>query len=49
MSLIPNLESLSSVLIREGLRQPERLRKLNEIAITQMRTLPSTYNIKRLK
>jgi len=34
-----NLESLNSVLIRQGLPAPEQLRKLNEIAITQMRTL----------
>jgi hypothetical protein len=34
-----NLESLNSVLIRQGLPAPDRLRMLNEIAITQMRTL----------
>jgi hypothetical protein len=44
-----NLESLNSVLIRQGLSQPERLRKLNEIAISQMRTLLATNNVKRLK
>ena len=44
-----NLESLNSVLIRQGLPQPERLAMLNEIAITQMRTLLSTSNVKRLK
>ena len=43
------LESLNSVLIRQGLSQPERLQKLNEIAITQMRTLLSDNNVKRLK
>ena len=37
------------VLIRQGLPQPERLLKLNEIAITQMRTLLSANNVKRLK
>jgi hypothetical protein len=47
--VLTNLESLNSVLIRQGLAQPERLFKLNEIAITQMRTLLSDHNIKRLK
>ncbi len=47
--VLTNLESLNSVLIRQGLPQPERLLKLNEIAITQMRTLLSANNIKRLK
>ena len=47
--VLTNLESLNSVLIRQGLSQEERLRKLNEIAITQMRTLLSDHNIKRLK
>ena len=37
--VLTNLESLNSVLIRQGLPQPERLRKLNEIAISQMSTL----------
>ena len=44
-----NLESLNSVLIRQGLSQPERLRKLNDIAISQMRTLLAAGNVKRLK
>jgi len=47
--VLTNLESLNSVLIRQGLPQPERLRSLNEIAITQMRTLLSAGNVKRLK
>jgi hypothetical protein len=36
--VLTNLESLNSVLIRQDLPAPERLLKLNEIAITQMRT-----------
>ena len=44
-----NLESLNSVLIRQGLLQRERLLKLNEIAITQLRSLLSAPNVKRLK
>jgi hypothetical protein len=47
--VLTNLESLNSVIIRHGLPQPERLLKLNEIAITQMRTLLSATHVKRLK
>jgi hypothetical protein len=47
--VLTNLESLNSVLIRQGLPQPERLRKLNGIAINQMHTLLSANNVKRLK
>ena len=47
--VLTNLESLNSVLIRQGLLQPERLATLNGIAITQMRTLLAANNLKRLK
>ncbi len=47
--VLTNLESLNAVLIRQGLPQPERLRKLNEIAITQMRTLLSSTTLKSLR
>jgi len=47
--VLTNLESLNSVLIRQGLSQPERLRSLNDIAITQMRTLLAANIVKRLK
>ena len=47
--VLTNLESLNSVLTGQGLPQPERLATLNGIAITQMRTLLSANNIKRLK
>ena len=47
--VLTNLESLNSVLIRQGLAQPERLRSLNDIAITQMRTLLAANIVKRLK
>jgi len=46
--VLTNLESLNSVLIRQGLPQPERLRTLNGSAITQMRTLLAANNVKRL-
>ncbi len=47
--VLTNLESLNSVLIRQGLPQPERLATLNGIAITQMRTLLTASSLKRLK
>ena len=47
--VLTNLESLNSVFIRQGLEQPERLRTLNGIAISQMRTLLATSSVKRLK
>ncbi len=47
--VLTNLESLNSVLIRQGLPQPERLATLNAIAITQMRTLLAANPGKRLK
>lgn len=47
--VLTNLESLNAVLIRQGLSQPERLQKLNEIAITQMRTLLTANAAKGLK
>jgi hypothetical protein len=46
---LTNLESLNSVLIRQGLPQPDRLATLNDIAITQMRTLLAANSVKRLK
>ena len=47
--VLTNLESLNAVFIRQGLPQPERLLKLNEIAITQMRSLLMDTNVRRLK
>jgi len=46
--VLTNLESLNAVFIRQGLLAPERLQKLNEIAITQMRSLLADHHIKRL-
>ena len=46
--VLTNLESLNAVFIRQGLPAPERLRKLNDIAITQMRSLLADHHIKRL-
>jgi len=47
--VLSNLESLNSVFIRQGYPQPERLVRLNRIAITQMRSLLTSIAMKRLK
>ena len=47
--VLTNLESINSVLIRQRLPQSERLLKLNEIAITQMKSLLGNNNMKKLK
>jgi len=47
--VLTNLESLNSVLIRQGITQSDRLRKLNEIAISQMRTLLADSGLEKLK
>lgn len=47
--VLSNLESINAVLIRQNLPQNERLRKLNEIAITQMKSLFTNSAVKRLK
>jgi len=45
---LANLENLNAVFINEGLEQGERLRKLNQIAISQMRILIQDTNNKLL-
>ncbi|MCL4549589.1 MAG: KilA-N domain-containing protein [Bacteroidetes bacterium] len=44
-----NLESMNAELIRLGLSQSERLKRLNEIAINQMKSLAKSISIKKLK
>ena len=46
--VLSNLESINAVLIHQGLSAPERLKQLNTIAITQMRSLVDSSGIKRL-
>jgi hypothetical protein len=46
---LANLETLNAEFIRQGLPQSERLLKLNEIAIIQMRSLVGNSSIKKLK
>lgn len=47
--VLSNLESINAVLIHQNLPQAERLKQLNSIAITQMKSLLSNKNIKKLK
>ena len=46
---LANLENLNALFINEGMEQPERLKKLNRIAIEQMEILTSDRNIMRLE
>lgn len=46
---LSNLENINAVMINDGVSQPERLRKLNEIAIQQMRILSEVEKRKYLK
>jgi hypothetical protein len=46
--VLTNLESINSVFLRQELSQPERLKKLNEIAISQMQSLVSNKSVKKL-
>lgn len=47
--VLSNLESINAVLIHQGLIQKERLLQLNQIAITQMRSLVNAKELKKLK
>lgn len=46
--VLANIEAMNAEFIRMGLSQPERLNKLNEIAITQLKSLTAHSNIRRL-
>ena len=46
--VLSNLESINAVLIRQEMPQSERLQQLNAIAITQMTSLISNRNLKKL-
>lgn len=46
--VMTNLESINAVFLRQELSQPERLKKLNEIAISQMQSLISNKSLKKL-
>lgn len=47
--VLSNLESLNAVFIQQELSQSERLLQLNEIAISQMKSLVNHLQIKKLK
>ena len=47
--VLSNLESINSVLIHQGLDQSQRLRQLNGIAITQMKSLLGNNELKKLR
>jgi hypothetical protein len=47
--VLSNLESINAILIHQKLTQPERLKQLNQIAITQMKSLIQHRAIKKLK
>jgi len=46
--VLSNMESINALLIRQGLPQSERLVQLNSAAITQMRSLVSNRELKKL-
>ncbi|WP_316838141.1 KilA-N domain-containing protein [Pedobacter nutrimenti] len=46
--VLSNLESINAVFIKQGLSQIERLERLNEIAIIQMRSLLTNPTVKQL-
>ncbi len=45
---LANLESLNSLLIKDGIKQPVRLKKLNGVAVEQIRILAKDVGLKRL-
>lgn len=47
--VLSNMESINAVLIHQGVPQPQRLKQLNTIAITQMKSLTDNNHIKQLK
>jgi len=47
--VLSNMESINAVLIHQGLQQNERLQQLNNIAITQMKSLVGNKQLKKLK
>ena len=47
--MLSNLESINAVLLHQGLPQKERIVQLNQIAITQLKSLVGNKEIKKLK
>lgn len=46
--VLSNLESLNAILINQGIKQPNRLQQLNEVAIAQMTSLLNHKSTKKL-
>ena len=46
--VLSNLESINAMLIHQNKPQQERLTQLNEMAITQMKSLVSNFTLKKL-
>ena len=46
--VLANMEAINAEFIRMGFSQPERLKKLNEIAITQLKSLTNHIQLKQL-
>jgi hypothetical protein len=47
--VLSNLESINAMLIHQNLQQSQRLQQLNQMAITQMKSLLSNINVQKLK
>ena len=47
--VLSNMESTNALLIHQGIEQAERLLQLNQLAITQMKSLVQRYTNKKLK
>ena len=47
--VLSNIESINAVLIHQGLPQSQRLQQLNQVAITQMKSLTGNNQLKKLK
>lgn len=47
--VLSNMESINALLIKQELSQGERLLQLNQVAITQMKSLIENNALKRLK
>jgi hypothetical protein len=47
--VLSNMESSNSIMIRDNISQHERLRKLNEYALIQLKSLQSSVSVNKLK
>ena len=46
--VLSNMESINAVLIHQGIKPNERVKQLNQIAITQMKSLLGNKTLKNL-